>query len=38
MAARYMAWVCGRIHGGTAGSHTAGEMDICLLCVLCVVM
>jgi hypothetical protein len=30
-------WVCGRSLDGTAGSNTAGGMDICVLWVLCVV-
>ena len=37
VAARSKAWVCGRSSAGTAGSIPAGGMDVCLLCVLCVV-
>jgi len=36
VAARSKAWVCGRLLVGTAGSNTAGGMDICLFLVLCV--
>jgi hypothetical protein len=37
VAAHYKAWDCGRLLAGTAGSNTAGGMDIYLLLVLCVV-
>jgi hypothetical protein len=33
----YKAWVYGRSLAGIAGSNPAGCMDVCLLCVLCVV-
>jgi len=31
------AWVCGRLLTGIAGSNPAGDMDACMLWVLCVV-
>ena len=37
VAARSMAWVCGRSFDGIAGSKPAGGMDVCLLRVLCVI-
>jgi hypothetical protein len=37
VAARSKAWDCGRSLAGIAGSNPAGGMDICVLCVLCVV-
>jgi hypothetical protein len=35
--ARSKAWVCGRSLSGIVGSNPNGDMDICLLCALCVV-
>ena len=37
LAARSKALVCGRSHAEIAGSNPTEGMDICLLCVLCVV-
>jgi hypothetical protein len=37
MAARSKAWVCGSSLAGIAGSNPVGSMDVCLLCLLCVV-
>ena len=37
MPARSKAWVCGSSLVGTVGSNPVGSMDICLLCLLCVV-
>ena len=37
MAAWSKSWVCGRSLAGTAGSNSAGGMDVCFLWVLCVV-
>jgi hypothetical protein len=37
VAARSKAWVCGRSLAATAGSNPAECMDVCLLCVLCIV-
>ena len=37
VAARCNAWVRTRSLAGTEGSNPAGGMDVCLLCVLCVV-
>jgi len=37
LAARSMAWVCGRSLAGIVGSNPAGGMDVCLLCVFRVV-
>ena len=37
MAARSKASVSGRLLAGIAGSNHAGGMDVCFLCVLCVV-
>jgi hypothetical protein len=37
VAARSKAWVCGRSLAGIADSNPARGMDVCLLCVLCVV-
>ena len=34
---RSKAWVCGRSLAGIVGSNPAEGMDVCLLCVLCVV-
>jgi hypothetical protein len=31
VAARSMAWVCGRSLAGILGSNPAGDMDVCLL-------
>jgi hypothetical protein len=36
VAARSKAWVCGRSLAGIADSNPAGDMDVCLLWVLCV--
>jgi hypothetical protein len=35
--ARSKARICGLLLDGIAGSNTAWDMDVCLLCVLCVV-
>jgi hypothetical protein len=37
VAERSKARVCGRSLAGTTGSNPTGVMDVCLLCVLCVV-
>ena len=37
MAAPSRVWVCGRSFFEIAGSNPAGDMDVCLLCVLCVI-
>ena len=37
LAARSKTWVCGRSLAGTPGLNPAGDMDVCLLWVLCVV-
>jgi hypothetical protein len=37
VAARFKACVCGRSLAGIAGSNAAGDMDVFLLCFLCVV-
>jgi hypothetical protein len=37
VAARSKAWVCGRALAGVVGSNFAEGMDVCLLCLLCVV-
>ena len=37
MAARSKAWVCRRSPAGIAGSNPARDMDVSLLCLLCVV-
>jgi len=37
VAARSKVWVCDRSLAGIAGSNRTGGMDVCLLCVLCVV-
>jgi hypothetical protein len=37
VAVRLKAWVCGRSSAGIVGSISAEGMDICLLCLLCVV-
>ena len=37
VAARSKAWVHGRSLAGIAGSNPSGGMDVCLVCVLCVV-
>jgi len=37
VAAPSKAWVCGCSLAGIAGSNPSGIMDVCLLCVLCVV-
>jgi hypothetical protein len=34
VAARPRAWVCGHSLAGIPGSNPAGDMDVCLLCVL----
>jgi hypothetical protein len=36
VTARSKAWVCSRSYDGNAGSNPAGDMNICLLRVLCV--
>jgi len=35
VATRYIAWVCGRKRDGTAGSNTAGGMDMSPVRVVC---
>jgi len=35
--ARSKGWLSGRLLPGIAGSNTAGDTKVCLLCVLCVV-
>jgi hypothetical protein len=37
VAARSKVWVCGRSLTGIVGSNPAGDIDVCLLWVLCVV-
>ena len=37
VAARSKAWVCGHSLAGIVGSNPVGDMDVCLLWVLCVV-
>jgi hypothetical protein len=37
VAAKFKAWVCGRSLTAIADSNPAGDMDVCLLRVLCVV-
>jgi hypothetical protein len=37
VAAKFKAWVCGRSLTVIADSNPAGDMDVCLLRVLCVV-
>jgi len=37
VTARSKAWFCGRSLAEIVGSNPAGGMDVCLLCVLCVV-
>jgi hypothetical protein len=37
MVAWSKAWVCELLLAGVAVSNPAGDMDVCLLCVLCVV-
>jgi hypothetical protein len=37
VAGRCKAWVCGRSFAANAGSNPVGDMDVCLLSVLCVV-
>ena len=37
VAARSKAKVCGRSTAEIVGSNPTGDMDVCLLCVLCVV-
>ena len=37
MAARSKAWVYGRSLAGIAGSNATGDIDVCLLRVLCVI-
>jgi hypothetical protein len=37
VAVRPKTWVCGRFLAGIAGLNTAGDMDVCLLWLLCVV-
>jgi len=37
VAARSKVWVCGRSFLGIVGSNTAGDMEVCLFRVLCVV-
>jgi hypothetical protein len=36
VAARSKACVCGYWHAGIPGSNSAGDMDVCILWVLCV--
>jgi len=36
VAARFKAWVCGRLFAAIAGSNPAGGLDVCLMWVLCV--
>jgi hypothetical protein len=35
VASRSKAWVCGRWLAGIIGSNTVGDMDVCLLSVVC---
>jgi hypothetical protein len=35
VAARSMAWVCGRSLPGIVGSNPAGGMDVCFVNVVC---
>ena len=37
VAAQSKAWVCGHSHFGIVGSNLAGDMDISLVSVVCVV-
>ena len=37
MVAPTRVWVCGRSFVEIAGSNPAGDRDVCLLCVLCVI-
>jgi len=37
VAERSKVWVCGRSLGGTAVSNPVGDMEVCLLLMLCVV-
>jgi len=37
VAARSKEWFCGRSLTGIVGLNPTGGMDVCLLCVLCVV-
>ena len=37
VAARFKVWVCGHSLAGIAGSNPTGYMDVCLLCVQCVI-
>jgi hypothetical protein len=37
VAARSKVWVCDRLLSGIVGSNSAGGINECLLCVLCVV-
>jgi len=34
VAARSETWVCDHSHAGIGGSKPAGDMDVCLLCVV----
>jgi hypothetical protein len=36
VVARSKTWICGRSLAGTAGSNPAGDMDVCVLWLLCV--
>jgi hypothetical protein len=35
VAVRSKAWVCGRLLPGIAGSNPTGDMDVCLVSVVC---
>jgi hypothetical protein len=37
VAALFKAWVCSRSLAGIVGSNSAGDMDVCVFWVLCVV-
>jgi len=37
VAARYKAWICGRLNPGIMGSDSSGVVDVCLLWGSCVV-
>jgi len=37
VAVRSKAWICGRSPAETVGSNSAEGMDVCLVCVLCIV-
>ena len=38
MAVQCNAWICSRSLAGIADSNPAGNMEVCLLCLLCCVM